>query len=357
MAKYDPLYEWLLSKVNAGKAVVLTTFSEIDEILGVPLPKSARTYKRYRSWWANDETRVQAAGGWMAAEWKVDHIDLASEQVTFKRRFNEPVSISEAIRQLNRKSVIICPDTCALLNFVKLEKRSANNSPWIDRFDDWERQLDKCESLLFNEAVGWVIPEQIKREFEDNSDKEFQPFGSAEKEIISGSNLSGSNLNGYIATLNSELQNVLNGFKARAKNCQNKIIRKAVLLKEERHSLIRDAWSLVRSDEFPNNKGDQQMKDSVILSYLYEIYRFGGKSPISSDHSPEQAEFLTRLFQNHLGINSNIYFWTFDSFYGQMKDGSMQFPQKSAQRYIEIKNNISLIHSPAPNSISSQIIK
>ena len=372
MAKYDPLYEWLMSKTNAGEVVVSTTFGEIEEILRVPLPPSARTY---REWWANDETHSQAIGGWMAAGWKVDNVSLNFgqvtfkhfeqvafehfeqvafehfEQVTFEQRFNEPVFISEAILQLNRKSVIICPDTCVLLNFVKLEKRSANNSSWIDRFDKWERQLTRCEALLSNKAVGWVIPEQIKREFEGNLDKKFQPFNGAEEEVISG-----NDLNGSIATLNSELRGVLDGFKDRAKNCRNNIIKKAVLLKEEQNSFIHDAWSLVHSDEFPNKKGNQQMKDSVILSHLCELYRFEEEISRNLNDSQEQAETRNRLFQNHSGINSRIYFWTFDSFDGQTNDESSRFFQKGTRNHIEIKDNILLIHLPTSNPLDSQIL-
>ena len=84
MAKYTPLYEWLMSKTNAGEEEASLTFGEIEEILGDALPPSARIY---REWWANDGTHSQATGGWMAAGWKVGHVDLDSKQVMFNRRF------------------------------------------------------------------------------------------------------------------------------------------------------------------------------------------------------------------------------------------------------------------------------
>ena len=358
MAKHNPLYEWFRLKSAAGGEEVETTFDEIEGILGNPLPTSA---KEHKEWWDNNQTHAQAIGGWKAAGWRVGQVDIESKKVTFKRGFNEPVSISEAIRQLNRKSVIICPDTCVLSNFVKLRGDKTKNSSWLDHFDEWERQLTKCKTLLSDEAVGWVIPEQIKREFEDKlikrelEDKpkeEFQPFGSVEEKLISE-----EELNGSIAKLNSELRSIFDGFKDRAKNYRKKIIRKAVLLKEEQHSFIHDAWSLVHGNEFPNNeKGKQQMKDSVILSHLCELYRFEEGISGSLNDSLEEAETPNRPLKDHSGINSRIYFWTFDGFDEQMNDQSRRFFQKGTKNYIEIKNNILSIHLPMSNPLDFQIL-
>ena len=357
MAKYNTLCEWLRSRANAGEEEAPTTFSKIEKILGVSLPKSAREYKE---WWDNDKTHAQAIGGWRAAGWRVAHVDIDSEQVIFERGFNEPVFIYKAIRQLDGKSVIICPDTCVLSNFVKLRGGKTKNSSWLDHFDEWEKQLTKCEELLYDEAVGWVIPEQIKREFEDKlikrelEDKpkeEFQPFDSVKKNLISE-----EELNGSIAELNSGLRDIFDDFKSRAKDCRKKIIRKAVLLKEEQHSFIHDAWSLVHGNEFPNNeKGKQQMKDSVILSHLCELYPFEEGISGSLNDSLEEAETPNRPLKDHSGINSRIYFWTFDGFDEQMNDQSRRFSRKGTQNYIEIKNNILSIHLPTSNSLDFQM--
>ena len=79
VSKYDALNRDLISKANAGERNVSMTFSEIERILGDPLPASAR---KHRPWWANDKTHVQAEA-WMDAGWEVDHVDINSEQVTF----------------------------------------------------------------------------------------------------------------------------------------------------------------------------------------------------------------------------------------------------------------------------------
>ena len=79
--KYDALKRYLISKTNAGERNVSMTFSEIERVLGDSLPGSER---EHRSWWGNDKTHVQARA-WMGAGWKIGHVDINSEQVTFKR--------------------------------------------------------------------------------------------------------------------------------------------------------------------------------------------------------------------------------------------------------------------------------
>jgi hypothetical protein len=61
------------------------TFREIESVLGATLPASARTHE---PWWrdASRGTRhVQATAGWIAAGWRVVHVDLRGGRVTFER--------------------------------------------------------------------------------------------------------------------------------------------------------------------------------------------------------------------------------------------------------------------------------
>ena len=78
MAKYDPLQRYLSSQSEDG---CLLTFSQIEGIIGAPLPPSAR---RHRSWWGNDNTHVQAQT-WMGAGWVADPPRLDEEIVPFRR--------------------------------------------------------------------------------------------------------------------------------------------------------------------------------------------------------------------------------------------------------------------------------
>ena len=81
MAKYDPLKQYL-QELRTVTAIMI--FSEIERILGAPLPKSAR---EYRAWWANGipgGSHVQSEA-WLDAGYGVDIVDFGRERVTFKR--------------------------------------------------------------------------------------------------------------------------------------------------------------------------------------------------------------------------------------------------------------------------------
>jgi hypothetical protein len=80
VAKYDPLYEHLIS-ISPGP--VEMTFTEVGQLVG-GLPRSART----RQWWENESpggTHVQARG-WRNAGRKVEWVDLGSGVVRFSAR-------------------------------------------------------------------------------------------------------------------------------------------------------------------------------------------------------------------------------------------------------------------------------
>ena len=75
MAKYINLTLYL-GQLDAG--LWEATFQEVEEILGFPLPDSAR---QYREWWAN-QGRSQSLS-WQGAGWKTTAVDLGRERVTF----------------------------------------------------------------------------------------------------------------------------------------------------------------------------------------------------------------------------------------------------------------------------------
>ena len=79
MSKYLPLQLHLEGlKAGTWKA----SFSEIEKILGAPLPRSARVH---REWWANDRSAHVQSHYWMKAGWRTEVVDVASERVTFER--------------------------------------------------------------------------------------------------------------------------------------------------------------------------------------------------------------------------------------------------------------------------------
>lgn len=63
----------------------VATFEEIEEILRLPLPDSAR---RYQAWWAN-QNRSQSLA-WQSAGWRTAALDLKNEQVTFVYDSGDP---------------------------------------------------------------------------------------------------------------------------------------------------------------------------------------------------------------------------------------------------------------------------
>jgi hypothetical protein len=97
ISKYCSLGEDLLQRETDQ---VTLTFSDIEEILGFPLPKSAR---KFRTWWANDTTHSHAVNGWLNYGWRVREIDLSEQYVRLQRvaklRLHEAVAVTEIPKQ------------------------------------------------------------------------------------------------------------------------------------------------------------------------------------------------------------------------------------------------------------------
>lgn len=76
--RYAPLRDFLVAA--SGDAVALS-FKRVEELLGSPLPESAR---RHRSFWANS-AKLSSARAWMEAGWEVASLDMRGERVVFER--------------------------------------------------------------------------------------------------------------------------------------------------------------------------------------------------------------------------------------------------------------------------------
>jgi hypothetical protein len=80
MGKYEPLAHRLRDEKGD---VWAASFEEVEAVLGSRLPASARAY---REWWANQRGGGHSqTKGWHDAGWQVWKVDLAAEQVTFRR--------------------------------------------------------------------------------------------------------------------------------------------------------------------------------------------------------------------------------------------------------------------------------
>lgn len=77
MGKYDGLSRWL-----AGREAdyIECSFEAIHGLAG-GLPRSARSN---RAWWTNDRSHAQARA-WLEAGFHVEKVNLAAEQVAFRR--------------------------------------------------------------------------------------------------------------------------------------------------------------------------------------------------------------------------------------------------------------------------------
>jgi len=80
VSKYHPLLQYLAS---SDVLYLKFSFTEIEKILGVPLPQSAR---RYSAWWANnqDGRHVQAAS-WLDVGYQTETLDLNAGTVSFRK--------------------------------------------------------------------------------------------------------------------------------------------------------------------------------------------------------------------------------------------------------------------------------
>lgn len=83
MGKYDPLRRFLAS-APANMDTFTLSFQQVEQLLGDPLPYTAR---HQRSWWANEARSgtYSQAESWLSADWRVDVVDAPGEWVRFRR--------------------------------------------------------------------------------------------------------------------------------------------------------------------------------------------------------------------------------------------------------------------------------
>lgn len=86
MGVYDPLNQY---PASSKEDVIKMTFSEIENLLGRPLPKSA---SKYSAWWENEgrlgyssPNSHSHARAWLDAGYKVAKLDIGGMGVTFIR--------------------------------------------------------------------------------------------------------------------------------------------------------------------------------------------------------------------------------------------------------------------------------
>jgi len=79
MGKYQALSEFLK---NTKQTEVRLSFRKVEQIIGKKLPHSAMAY---RAWWSNNPTNSVMTKAWLDEGWKSEQVDMAGEQVTFRK--------------------------------------------------------------------------------------------------------------------------------------------------------------------------------------------------------------------------------------------------------------------------------
>lgn len=79
MSKYEPLGEYL--KKRASERVPMT-FAQIERIIGVKLPPSA---KKHRPWWSNNAHNSAMTQVWLDAGFESEQVDMQARKLVFRR--------------------------------------------------------------------------------------------------------------------------------------------------------------------------------------------------------------------------------------------------------------------------------
>jgi hypothetical protein len=100
MSRYEPLAQFLDSRTSS---VWQAKFSEIEKVLGFPLPGSAY---RYPAWWANQRGKGHSqTTGWKSVGWQTRHLNLEEQKVTFERETGAP-SLDSATLSFEQRGAI-----------------------------------------------------------------------------------------------------------------------------------------------------------------------------------------------------------------------------------------------------------
>jgi len=78
MNKYDRLGAFLRKQARES---VPMTFAEIEQVVGVKLPKS----QMYQAWWSNSTSNNVMTQVWLDAGYRTEQVDVANGRIVFRR--------------------------------------------------------------------------------------------------------------------------------------------------------------------------------------------------------------------------------------------------------------------------------
>jgi hypothetical protein len=90
MSKYQPLSERLGGHPGDEWRA---SFAEVEEVLGFPLPKGARSGK---AWWSNDLDKPHSRA-WSGHGWEAGDVDTTAGLVTFRRSAVSPAAVEAVL--------------------------------------------------------------------------------------------------------------------------------------------------------------------------------------------------------------------------------------------------------------------
>ena len=81
---YETFQEWLKTQagIEGKMSNIKVTFNDIETLMSEPLPSAAREHE---SWWSNDYVNNPQSLVWLEAGWRVSDVNLAADEVTFRR--------------------------------------------------------------------------------------------------------------------------------------------------------------------------------------------------------------------------------------------------------------------------------
>lgn len=96
MGKYEPLTAFLAAKRTQE---VPMSFTDIEKVIGTPLPDS----KRHPAWWSNNAANNVMTRAWLAAGFRTERVDICGERLVF-RRAGPPPAADEGAGESTSKS-------------------------------------------------------------------------------------------------------------------------------------------------------------------------------------------------------------------------------------------------------------
>jgi CBS domain-containing protein len=136
--RYAALADWLQSQPGKVDQVQLS-FNQIEEIINMDLPASARNH---RAWWANDSVGHSHSQLWLEAGWRTTYVNLSEGKITFSRiREREKAYItffSKLLDEFRKKANFpvrdISPDGASWMVIQSIPRGAATNGSFSFSF-------------------------------------------------------------------------------------------------------------------------------------------------------------------------------------------------------------------------------